>query len=121
MIMKKLLSALLCLCIITSVFGVAASEKSPVNIFNVTVETPQVGNKPDYNAYVPSTASTKVINVEWKGELDKNGCFQKRVSRKAYRLRDRGSKYDRDLCGPGRSGKSSFCQFFCNVRYGTRV
>ena len=74
--MKKLLSALLCLCIITSVFGVAASEKSPVNIFNVTVETPQVGNKPDYNAYVPSTASTKVTKVEWKGDLDKNGCFQ---------------------------------------------
>ena len=68
--MKKFLSILLCLSMFVSVFCVSASAKSPVNIFNVTVEVPQVGNKPDYNAYVPSTASTKVVNVEWKGELD---------------------------------------------------
>ena len=74
--MKKILSILLCLSMLVSVFCVSASAKSPVNIFNVTVEVPQVGNKPDYNAYVPSTASTKVVNVEWKGELDANGCFK---------------------------------------------
>ena len=74
--MKKFLSILLCLSMLVSVFCVSASAKSPVNIFNVTVEVPQVGNKPDYNAYVPSTASTKVVNVEWKGELDANGCFK---------------------------------------------
>ena len=74
--MKKLLSILMCLSMLVSVFGVSASAKSPVNIFNVTVKVPQVGNKPDYNASVPSTASTKVVNVEWKGELDANGCFK---------------------------------------------
>ena len=74
--MKKLLSVVLCVCIIASVFCVTVSAKSPVNIFNVTVEVPKVRNKPDYNAYVPSTASTKVVNVEWEGELDENGCFK---------------------------------------------
>ena len=74
--MKKLISTILCLCMLTSVFCISAYAKSPVNIFNVTVEKPKVGNKPDYNASVPETASTKVVNVEWKGELDANGCFK---------------------------------------------
>ena len=74
--MKKILSILLCLSMLVSVFCVSAYAKSPVNIFNVTVEVPQVGNKPDYNAYVPSTASTKVVDVKWEGELDANGCFK---------------------------------------------
>ena len=74
--MKKLVSIILCLCMLISVFCVSASAKSPVNIFNVTVEEPKAGNKPDYNASVPKTASTKVVNVEWKGELDENGLFK---------------------------------------------
>ena len=40
------------------------------------MEAPEVGNKPDYDAYVPTTASTKVVKVEWKGKLDENGCFK---------------------------------------------
>ena len=73
--MKKFLSILLCLSMLVSVFCVSASAKSPVNIFNITVEVPQAGNKPDYNASVPKTASTKVVDVEWKGNFDENGCF----------------------------------------------
>ena len=74
--MKKFLSILLCLCMLTSVFCVSVSAKSPVNIFNVTVEAPKAGNKPDYNASVPKTASTKVVKVEWDGDFDTNGCFK---------------------------------------------
>ena len=74
--MKKLTSAILCLCIMASIFCLPVSAKSPVNIFNVTVETPKAGNKPDYNASVPATASTKVVKVEWDGELDENGLFK---------------------------------------------
>ena len=44
--------------------------------FNVTVEVPAVGNKPDYNASVPETASTKVTQVEWEGDFDTNGSFK---------------------------------------------
>lgn len=74
--MKKILSVILCLCILVSIFYVPVSAKSPVNIFNVTVEVPEAGNKPDYNASVPETASTKVVKVEWEGGLDENGCFK---------------------------------------------
>lgn len=38
--MKKLLSAILCLSIIAGILCVPVSAKSPVNIFNVTVEAP---------------------------------------------------------------------------------
>ena len=74
--MKRFLSVILCLCMLASICCVTAYAKSPVNIFNVTVAETRGGNKPDYNASVPKTASTKVVNVEWKGELDANGCFK---------------------------------------------
>ena len=68
--MKKAFSIFLCISFLISVFCVTVSAKSPVNIFNVTVEVPEVGNKPDYHASVPKTASTKVVDVAWEGELD---------------------------------------------------
>ena len=74
--MKKLFSILLCFCMLVSIFSMTAFAKSPVNIFNVTVEEPKVGYKPDYHASVPKTASTKVTQVEWEGDLDENGTFQ---------------------------------------------
>lgn len=75
--MKKIVSVILCVCMLAGIFCVpAAAAKSPVNIFNVTVEVPKVGGKPDYNARVPKTASTKVVKVEWTGELDANGAFK---------------------------------------------
>ena len=74
--MKKVFSVILCVCMLANLVCAVAADKSPVNIFNVTVETPLAGNKPDYNAYVPKTASTTVVDVEWDGDFDKNGCFQ---------------------------------------------
>ena len=69
---------------IISCFGIPGFAKSPVNIFYVTVEVPKVGNKPDYNASVTKTASTKVVDVEWKGDFGENGCFKAGGSCTAY-------------------------------------
>ena len=74
--MKKFLCILLCLSILSGMLCVSAAEKSPVNIFNVTVTAPTVGSKPDYNASVPKTASTHVTQVKWEGALDANGSFK---------------------------------------------
>ena len=74
--MKKSLSAILCLCMLLSILPANVFAASPVNIFNVTVTEPKVGEKPVYEASVPATASTYVTKTEWSGELDSNGCFK---------------------------------------------
>ena len=74
--MKKVVNLILCLSMLASIFCVSVFAKSPVNIFNVTVQEPVTGNKPDYNAYVPKTASTKVVEVKWEGDFDTNGAFK---------------------------------------------
>ena len=55
--MKKLLSTVLCLCMLLSILpsNVFAAN---ITIFNVTVNEPQTGEVLSYEASVPETAST---------------------------------------------------------------
>ena len=80
--MKKILSAILCLCMLLSILpsNVFAAN---VTIFNVTVKTPKFGGELSYEASVPETASTYVSKVEWNGKLDALG----KVMRGNYEVR----------------------------------
>ena len=42
----------------------------------ITIEGPAAGEKPAETAHIPSTASTCVKSVRWRGQLDSNGRFQ---------------------------------------------
>ena len=52
-----------------------AKEASPINIFNITVTAPKIGEKPSTKGSVPSTASTTVTNVKWEGTFAADGTF----------------------------------------------
>ena len=70
--MKKLLSMLLCLCLMISILPTNVFAAN-ITIFNVTVQEPKVGEELSYKASVPETASTYVTKVEWDGEYDALG------------------------------------------------
>ena len=72
--MKKVLCMLLCLCMMISIFTtVPVSAATVLTVYKVTIDEPQIGQPLPQNATLPSTASTYVTNVEWKGNLDENG------------------------------------------------
>ena len=73
--MKKILSSIICLCMLISILPTNVFAASVVNIFNITVTEPVTGEKPVNSGSVPSTASTEVVKVEWDGDFDDNGCF----------------------------------------------
>jgi len=58
-------------CTLTVTVGAA----TVVNIFNLTVTAPVVGQKPSNTASLPTTASTYVVSVRWEGEFDDEGRF----------------------------------------------
>ena len=72
--MKKVLCMFLCLCMMISMFSaVPVSAATILTIYKVTIDEPQIGQPLPQKATLPSTASTYVTNVEWKGNLDENG------------------------------------------------
>ena len=73
--MKKLLSTLLCLCMLFSILTVNVSAATQVNVFNITIEEPAVGKLPATTASVPSHASTFVTGVKWDGNFNSDGTF----------------------------------------------
>ena len=71
--MKRLLSTVLCLCMLLSILPADVSAATILTIYKVTIDEPQIGQPLPQKATLPSTASTYVTNVEWKGNLDENG------------------------------------------------
>ena len=72
--MKKILSIAFAICMIVSIFAiVSVSAATVLTVYKVTIDEPQIGQPLPKNATLPSTASTYVTNVEWKGNLDENG------------------------------------------------
>lgn len=82
--MKRILSGLLCLCMLVCMFPLTASAASQVNIFNITVTEPKAGEKPSSEGSVPATASTTVTNVKWQGKLASDGTF---IAGESYKVR----------------------------------
>lgn len=83
--MKKLISAILCICILLCIAPVEKVFAVNVTIFNVTVKEPIVGEELSYEASVPENASVYVSKVEWNGILDalgkiKRGNYEVRVT-----------------------------------------
>ena len=66
--MKRALSAILCFCVLVCMFTFTVGASTVVNIFNLTVTAPVVGQKPSNTASLPATASTYVVSVRWEGE-----------------------------------------------------
>ena len=87
--MKKLLSAILCLCMILGILSTTVFATN-ITIFNVTVKEPKTGEALSYEASVPDTASTYVSKVEWNGELDASGkvTYGKYEVRVTVRIKD---------------------------------
>ncbi len=73
--MKRSLSAILCFCLLACILAVTVAAATVVNIFNLTVDEPVVGQMPSNTASLPETASTYVVSVRWEGELDADGRF----------------------------------------------
>ncbi len=73
--MKRAVSTILCLCMLVCTLTVTVGAATIVNIFNLTVTAPVVGEKPSYTASLPATASTYVTQVRWEGEFDADGKF----------------------------------------------
>ena len=73
--MKRILSAILCFCMLVCTLTVTVGAATVVNIFNLTVTAPVVGQKPSNTASLPATASTYVVSVRWEGEFDDQGRF----------------------------------------------
>ena len=75
--MKRILSMILCICIIASTITLAASAVvNEICIFNITVEEPKVGNQPSWSAVVPTGIALVVTGMDWKGNFDVNGAFK---------------------------------------------
>ena len=87
--MKKLLSTILCLCMLLSILPTNVFATN-ITIFNVTVKEPKTGEELSYEASVPETASTYVTKVEWNGELDDSGkvTYGKYEVRVTVRIKD---------------------------------
>ena len=80
--MKRFLSLLLSLCMIASLVILPAGAASSVNMVNILVTAPTEGFKPTAPT-TKSTASSKIVDYKWTGELDANGCF---IGGKEYTL-----------------------------------
>ena len=101
--MKRLLCLLLSLCMIASVFIVPAGAAAYVNMINVLATAPAEGFEPTAPT-TKSTASSKVVDFKWTGELDAGGCF---VGGRQYTLtvtvgmKDGVDKYFKQSSNPG--------------------
>ncbi len=73
--MKKLLSTVLCLCMLLSILPSNVFAATMISKSDITVNAPEAGVAPIAFASV-FNQSLEVVNVEWVGELDGNGCFK---------------------------------------------
>ena len=73
--MKKILSAVICLCMLLSILPANAFAATMISKSDISVNAPEAGAAPIVFASVLNQ-SLEVIKVEWVGELDANGCFK---------------------------------------------
>ena len=73
--MKKLLGTVLCLCMLLSILPSNVFAATMISKSDITVNAPEAGVAPIAFASV-FNQSLEVVNVEWVGELDANGCFK---------------------------------------------
>ena len=73
--MKRILGIILSLCMLLSILPANVFAATQIGRSDVTVNEPEVGAKPIASA-VLFNQSLEVVNVEWVGELDANGCFK---------------------------------------------
>ena len=72
--MKRILGIILSLCMLFSILPTNVFAATQIGRSAVTVNEPVVGEKPIAFASLYNQ-SLEVVNVEWVGELDANGCF----------------------------------------------
>ena len=72
--MKKILSTILCLCMLLCILPTNVFAAYMINGSDITLTAPDVGEKPIASAtfFNPKIEASK---VEWTGEFDANGCF----------------------------------------------
>ena len=72
--MKKLLSSVLCLCMLLSILPANVFAATMINGSDIKLTAPEVGEKPIASAtfFNPKIEAAK---VEWTGEFDANGCY----------------------------------------------
>ena len=72
--MKKILSTILCLCMLLCILPTNVFAAYMINGSDITLTAPEVGEKPIASAtfFNPKIEAAK---VEWTGEFDANGCF----------------------------------------------
>ena len=73
--MKRILGIILSLCMLLSILPANVFAATQIGRSDVTVNEPEVGAKPIASASLYNQ-SLEVVNVEWVGELDANGCFK---------------------------------------------
>ena len=73
---KRLISTLLCLCMVLALLPTTALAQDYVDQVKLTVAEPAVGEMPAETATLPESASTYVKSMEWVGKLDDSGAFQ---------------------------------------------
>lgn len=74
---KRLLSCLLCLCMVFALLPTAALAAGDlVTRITITMDEPAVGKTPAATASIPSKDSTYVKSVTWYGEFDADGKFK---------------------------------------------
>ena len=73
--MKKILSTILCLCMLLSILPANVFAATMISKSDISVNAPEAGAAPIVFASVLNQ-SLEVIKVEWVGELDASGCFK---------------------------------------------
>ena len=73
--MKRILGIILSLCMLLCILPANVFAATQIGRSDVTVNEPEVGAKPIASATL-FNQSLEVVNVEWVGELDANGCFK---------------------------------------------
>lgn len=75
---KRVLSILLCLCMVSVLLPTTVSAADTVNLVKLTMPQPKVGAAPATvsDMVLPKNASTYVKAVNWDGSFDENGHFQ---------------------------------------------
>lgn len=73
--MKRILGIILSLCMLLCILPANVFAATQIGRSDITVNEPEVGAKPIASATL-FNQSLEVVNVEWVGELDANGCFK---------------------------------------------
>lgn len=83
---KQIYSMLMALCMIFVLLPTTAFAADTVGKVVLTVDAPKAGDAPATTASLPSTSSTCVKGVQWKGDFDDSGKFQTGKSYTVYIL-----------------------------------